>query len=169
IVSDIIMSTAFLMMGITFYVLLKSVNKYVALVMLVFNIIGVPIMCLNLMSQYAPLLLLSGADYLSAFSVDQLNALVLFFMNMHHYGYILATISYGTYLLPLGYLVYKSGFMPKILGIMLMIGAFSWLGDLFTKFLIADMNSTISTIIQIPESIAEFSFFFWLIIKGARE
>lgn len=167
IISDLLMTTAYLLMGLTFYILLKQVNKNVALAMLLLNIIGVAILAMNLLNQFAPIILLGGADFLKVFSVDQLNALVMLFLNLHKYGYIIAGISWSAYLLPLGYLVYKSGYFPKFLGVLLMIAPLYGLTDLFIQIMFPKY-----LVIAYPFAaiaiVAEFSFAFWLLFKGAK-
>ena len=136
--------------------------------MVAFNVIGVPIMCINMLNHFASLYVLSGADYLSVFSVEQLNALALFFLNLHNYGYIIAQVFTGTWLLPLGYLVYKSGYFPRILGLLLMIAGVGYLVDLFVKFLLPDYADLIEAIVLTPASIGELSFLLWLLIRGVK-
>ena len=123
---DIINFTGFLLLPLALYVLLKSVSKNTASLMVVFVLASVPISMLNMLNHFAAQLLLSGADYLTVFTTDQLNALALFFLNMHEYGALIATIFHGLWLLPLGYLVYKSGFFPRIMGILLIIACYPW-------------------------------------------
>jgi hypothetical protein len=168
IISDLLMTASFLLMGLTFYILLKQVNENVALAMLLFNIIGVAILALNLLNQFAPIILLSGADFLKVFSVDQLNALVMLFLNLHKYGYIIAGISWSAYLLPLGYLVYKSGYFPKFLGILLMIAPLYGLSDLFIQIMFPKYLVITYPFVAIA-IVAEFSFAFWLLFKKLRD
>jgi hypothetical protein len=135
--------------------------------MLLLNLAGVPMLGINMLNQFAPLLLLSGADYLKVFSAAQLHALVMFFLDLQNYGYTIAAISYGTYLLPLGYLVFKSGYFPRMLGVLLMIACF---GQLIPSFQISLFPSY--EVITYPglavAIIAEVSFCLWLLIKGAN-
>ena len=112
-VSDLIMVTFYLLMGLVFYILLKSVNKNVALLMVSLNLAGVPMLGINMLGQFATLHLMSGAGYLSVFPADQLHALGMMFFNLHEYGYSIATISWGFYLLPLGYLVFSRATFPE--------------------------------------------------------
>jgi nitrate reductase NapE component len=166
-VSDLIMVTFYLLMGLVFYVLLKPVNKNVALLMLLLNLAGVPMLGINMLNQFATLLLMSGAGYLTVFSADQLHALGMLFFNLHEYGYSIAVISWGFYLLPLGYLVFKSGYLPRILGVLLMLAGFCDLIQFFQIFLFPSYE-----VITYPglavALIAEFSFCLWLLIKGAK-
>jgi hypothetical protein len=167
-VSDLIMVTFYLLMGLVFYVLFKSVNKNIALLMLLLNLAGVPMLGINMLNQFATLLLVSNAGYLTAFGADQLHALGMLFFNLHEYGYSIAVISWGFYLFPLGYLVFKSGYFPRILGILLMLASFCDLIQFLQIFLFPDYE-----VITYPglavAMIAEFSFAFWLLVKGAKE
>jgi len=167
IISDLLMATSFLLMGLAFYVLLKQVNKNVALVMLSLNIIGVAILALNLLNQFAPIILLNGDDFLKVFSADQLNALVMLFLTLHKYGFIIAGISWSAYLLPLGYLVYKSGYFPKFLGILLMIAPSYGLTDIFIQIVFPKYLVITYPFIAIA-MVAEFSFAFWLLFKKLK-
>ena len=166
--SDIIMMVSYLLLGLTLYALLKDVHRNAAVLMLVFNLIGVPIMCLNMLNHFAALHVLN-ADYMTVFSVEQLNAFSLFFLELHYYGYIIAQVSTGTWLLPLGYLVYKSDYFPKLLGILLMIASVGYLVDLFAQFLLPKYANTIELIALTPAPIGELSFLLWLLIKGVRQ
>jgi hypothetical protein len=168
IISDLLMTIAFLLMGLTFYMLLKQVNKNVALAMLLFNIAGVSMLALNLLNEFAPIILLSGADFLKVFSTDQLSALAMLFLNLYKYGYIIAGISFSTYLLPLGYLVYKSGYFPKFLGVLLMIAPLGGLIDLFIQFMFPRYLAITYPGYAIA-IIAEFSFCFWLLFKNVKK
>jgi hypothetical protein len=114
--SDLLSAVFFLFSAWTLYVLLKPVNKNLALLFVLLNLGGVAIQCLNMLNQLAAMLLLSGADYLKVFPADQLQALAMLFLNLYKIGLIIAQIFYGTWLFPLGYLVFKSGFLPRILG-----------------------------------------------------
>ena len=165
--SDLIMVAAYLMMGLFFYMLLRPVNQNVALLMLMLNLAGVPMLGINTLNEFAPLLLLNGASYLQAFPAAQLQALVMFFLDLQDYGYLIAAISYGAYLLPLGYLVFKSGYLPRLLGVLLMIASFGQMIPLFQMSLLPGYD-----VITYPglgvAVLAEFSFCLWLLIKGAQ-
>ena len=134
-VSDLIMMTCYLLLALILYVLLKPVNKNLASLFVLFTLVSVAIMCINMLNQFAAPLLLSGADYLKVFEADQLHAQVMLFLNLHKHGYLIAQIFFGLWLLPLGYLVFKSGYFPRILGILLMIACFGHLIQFFTLFL----------------------------------
>jgi hypothetical protein len=162
IVSELIGQTVFILLVLYLYRLLKPVNQNQAVLMVILVIVAVTITCINMLNQFAVLLLLSGADYLAVFEVSQLQALVLYFLNMHKAGYLIAQVFFGLWLLPLGYLVYKSGFIPKIVGILLMVACFGYLIDVFTFFLIPGFDVVISQF----TFVGELLFLLWLLIKG---
>ena len=161
IVSDLIRQTVLVLLPLVLYKLLKSVNKNIAALMVILALVGVTIGFINKLNQIAALLLLSGVDYLTAFEADQLHAQVMFFLDLHDYGvYIPQFLS--LWLIPLGYLVFKSGFLPRILGILLIIAGSGYLIDSVTFFLFPNFDVTISLFTFIGEVV----FMLWLLIKG---
>ena len=167
-ISDLIMVTSYLLLGLTLYALLQSVDENMARFMVAFNLIGVPVMGLNMLNHFASLYVLSGADYLNVFSAEQLNAWSLFFLDLHRYGYVIAQVSTGSWLLPLGYLVYKSGLFPRMIGTLLMLASVGYLLDLFAQFLLPNYADVIEVVALTPASIAELVFLSWLLIKGVK-
>ena len=167
-VSDLIQVTFWLLLPLPLYKLLKPVNKNHASVMVIFVLVGVAIQCLNMLNQFAALLLLGGAEYLKVFEANQLHALAMFFLNLHKYGYIIPQIFHGLWLLPLGYLVFKSGSFPRVFGVLLIIACFSFLLDEFGRFLLPNYGETIALVVGLPTIIGEFSFCGWLLIRGVN-
>ncbi len=171
IVSGLIYQTVFTVYVLILYKLLKPVNKNVASLMVMFFLIGVPIAMLNLLNQFAALLLLSGADYLKAFAADQLHAQVMLFLDLQEHGVQIASVFWGLWLFPLGYLVYKSGFLPRVFGILLMIGCFGYLVDSFAFFLLPNYENYEAiflpaiALLTIP---GELLLGLWLLIKGVN-
>jgi hypothetical protein len=167
-VSDLVSIVFFLLAAWALYALLKSVNKDLALLFLVLNLSGVAVYSINLLNQFAALLLLSGADYLKVFQADQLQSLAMFFLNLHHNGYWIAQIFFGAWLFPLGYLVYKSGFLPRILGIVMMIHFVGWTMTSLQFFLFPGLPAI--TYVTYPLGfISEFGLTLWLLIMGTKE
>ncbi len=164
IVSWLIGQTIFIPLVLVLYKLLKVVNKNAALLMVIFVLVSVPIAFINELNQFAALLLLSGADYLTVFETDQLHALVLFFLDLREGGFAIAGIFWGLWLLPFGYLVYKSGFIPRILGVLLIIGGFGYLIDFFIFFLFPNLDVAVS----IFTGVGEILIALWLLIKGVN-
>jgi hypothetical protein len=167
-VSGLIGQLCFILLGLALYVLLKPVNRNLALLMVIFVLVSVPIAMLNLLNQFAALLLLSGANYLAVFEADQLHALVMLFLDLLDHGTLIAQIFWGIWLLPLGYLVFKSGFLPKILGILLMIATFGYVVGSFASFLFPNYDRIIELVYYEP-AIAEILFVLWLLIRGVNE
>jgi len=149
------------------YKLLKPINKDYSALMVIFLLAGVPIAMLNQINQSAALLLVSGADYLTAFSPDQLQALAPLFLDLQEHGLTIAGLFWGLWLLPMGYLVFKSGYIPKILGILLIIGGFGYLIDSFTFFLFPNFIETIKLFTDFTW-IGELILALWLLIKGVN-
>ena len=166
-ISDLTMITCYFLTACVLYMLLKPVNKNIALLFVLFTLGSVSVQFINALNQFAALLLLSGAGYLTVFGADQLNALLMLFLNLHKYGYTIAQIFFGLWLLPLGYLIFKSGYFPKILGILVMIACFGHLLEFFQIFLFPGYE-VIAYPGLVAAMIGEFSFFFWLLIKGAK-
>jgi len=165
--SDILAGILFFLAAWALYVLLKPVNKNIALLFLLLNLGGAAVQCLNMLNLFSAGLLLSGADTLSVFQSDQLQALAMFFLNVHENGFMIAQFFFAAWLFPLGYLVYKSGCLPKILGIILMVEFFAWLVYPLQHFLFP--NAVLATISSAVGFIGEFSLTLWLLIMGAKE
>ena len=161
--SDLIGQTVHILLVVALYKLLKLVNKNHAVFMVIFGLVGVPIAMLNMLNQFAALLLMSGADYLTAFTANQLQALVMFFLDLQAHGVYIAFIPWGIWLFPLGYLVFKSGYIPKILGILLIIGCFGYLIDFVTLLFIPNFVE-----IRFFTFIGELLLPLWLLIKGVN-
>ncbi len=146
------------------YKLLKPVNKGMAQLMVIFLLLGVPIAFLNELTHLAVLLLLNGADYLAVFTTEQVQGIVAFFLDLHQYGIFIAQVFWGLWLFPMGYLVYKSGYLPRIIGILLMIGCFGYLMDSFIFFFVPDFGITVSEFTFLGEVLLPL----WLVIKGVN-
>ena len=165
IVSALLVQVVQIFWVLVLYQLLKPVNKNMALLMVILLLLGIPIAMLNELNHFAVLQLLSGADYLKVFTADQLHALVSLFLNLHGKGFEIAGIFSGIWLFPYGYLVFKSGFLPRILGILLIIGCVGYLIQSFAAFLLPDLAVRIA-LLPVLTSWGELLFPLWLLIKG---
>lgn len=136
------------------YKLFKPVNKNHASLMVIFALVGVPIAMLNTLNRIAALLLLNSADQM------------MFFLNLNEQGVLIASIFWGLWLFPLGYLIYKSGYFPKIFGILVTVAGFGYLIGSFTYFLLPGYE----TIIQVFDlmTMGEVFFMGWVLLKGAK-
>ena len=164
-VSDLIRQALLMLLPLILYKLLKPVNKTIAALMVIFALVCVPISLLNELNHFAVLLLSSGAGYLTAFNADQLNAQMMFFLELRKYGtFIPQVLSF--WVLLLGYLVFKSGFLPRILGILLMLGGLSYTVTAVLFFLFPNFDATVLGLFAF---IGESIFYLWLLIKGVME
>ena len=168
IVSGLACQVLFIFLVLELYKLLKVVNKKQAFQMVALVVASVPIACLNMLNQFAVLLLLSG-DHVNTFDLAQRNDLVMLFLDFSNYGILIAELFWGLWLLPFGLLVIKSGFIPKILGILLVIGFGCYLIEFLTKALSPEYANSVSMIVAAPMAISELAIVFWLLIKGVKE
>jgi hypothetical protein len=168
-VVDLVAAVLFLLTAWALYVLLRPVNKPLALLFLLLNLGGVAVSCFSDLFLIASQLLVSGADYLKVFQVDQLQALAMLFLHIYKNGFSgIAQIFFSAWLFPLGYLVFKSGFLPRILGIVLIVECFGWLMYPIQFFLFPG-NAVLTYLSSAVGFIGEFSLTLWLLIMGAKE
>ncbi len=146
------------------YKVLKPVNKTHALYMVVFILVAVPIAMLNELNQFAVLILLNSSDYLKFFTLDQMQDLIALFLDLRLTGIFIAQIFWGLWLLPMGYLVFKSGYLPKIIGVLLIVACFGYLIDSFMFFFAPDFGITFSEFTFLGELLMTL----WLLIKGVN-
>ncbi len=167
-VTELVSAVFFLLAAWALYVLLKPVNKNLALLFLLLNLGGVAVECINALNLIAILQFLSGANYLNVFQTGQLQAMAMSSLNSYTNGFIIAQIFFSAWLLPLGYLVYKSRSLPRFLGILLIIDFFGNLSWFLQFFLLPDYG-----ILAYPGNaisfIAEISLTLWLLVMGVKE
>jgi hypothetical protein len=166
--SELFSALFFVLAAWALYVLLKPVNRNLALLLVLLNLGGVAIECINALNLFSALQFLSGASYLSVFQTGQLQALAMSFLNSYTNGFMITQLFFSTWLFPLGYLVYKSRFLPRPLGILLILDFFGILSWFLQFFLLPDYG-----ILSYPglaiSFVAEFSISLWLLIKGVKE
>lgn len=167
IVSGLFSSVIFIFLGLALYRLLKGVNQQHALLMGILVLAQVPIAFLNEVNSLAALTLVRGAGYLSAFEPPQRDALAMLFLNLHGQGVIVSEIFWGLWLFPFGLLVYRSGFLPRILGAWLIVNGAAYLTISFTGLLLPEAQHTVSSI-AFPALLGEMAIMLWLVIVGAR-
>jgi len=168
IVGNLVGTTIFIFVALALYRLLKGVNKKHALWMLILILLSVPISFLNELNQIAALKLASGADFLSAFDQPQRDALVMAFLNFHNSGYLLAEVFWGLWLFPFGALVYRSGFLPRILGVLLMPAGCAYVAVVFTALLFPAYRHPVGRVAEVLQ-FGELPIIFWLLIMGAKD
>jgi hypothetical protein len=138
------------------------------MIMVILVMIGTAINMINLLNEFESFYLLSGAQYLSVFTVTQLQAQAMLAYDLYLHGYEIANIFFALWLVPLGLLVYKSEFLPRFQGVLLVVGGCSLLLNVFVHFL-SPSYPMVNTILLIPQTIAEFLFLGWILIKGINE
>jgi len=167
ILTDFVTLLLFIFLVVSLYNLLKGVDKWHAMLMVLLVSVGVAIGLVNILNKIAPLILLSGAGYLSVFTKPQLDALALGFLNLNSNGNNIDTAFWGLWLFPFGILVIKSGFFPRVLGILLMVAGFALLTTSVTSIVLPAYEHVVSRVMT-PLGLGEFPIIFWLLIKGAK-
>ncbi len=170
IVTAIITFLIYILLPLALYKLLHEVNKVYANLMVIFALISVPIFFVNILSKFSVLTLINKAEYLEKLGEIELQTQVMFHIDSYNNGLEISQIFWGLWLFPFGYLVYKSGFLPKILGILLMIGCFGYLITFFGGFLYSGFNKTIIfEIAGYPAPLGEIGICLWLLIMGTNK
>ena len=146
------------------YVFLKPVTRSLSLLAAWFRLVYSTIFAIALINYFNILQLLSGSDYLTAFEPTHLHAQVMLSINAFSDGWAIGFVFFGLHLTLLGYLVFRSGYIPRIFGILLILAGFSYLIDYFGKFLFPDYDLNIATF----TGWGELLFMFWLLFKGGK-
>lgn len=158
---------AFLLLPLVLFVLLGHVNKKIAVLMVAFAVISVPISFMAIANQFDILSVLNGHDYQKLLAPNQLHAKALFLLDSYYNRISVSELFWGLWLFPFGYLVFESGFLPRILGILLMIGCFSYVIAFFWETLAP--HYAIPDFLFMPVMIAEIGTCLWLLVMGVRE
>lgn len=167
--ADLINFIAGLPCVLIIYILFKPIQKNIAKLAMMFVLIQTAIIALNLLFQMAPLLMLSGKPYLNSFQPAQLAALSLLSMNIQSLGYGIGLIFFGCYCLLIGYLIYQSNRVPRILGVLYAIAGLGYIINSLVMFLSKNFANPLFVYLAIPIFIGELSFCLWLLIKGVKD
>jgi len=150
------------------YRVFKSVNEHQARLLVVLGgLVSVPIVFINVLNYVAALTLVSGAGFLSVFEKSKLDALAYLFLRLHSEGLTVVSIFWGLWLLPFGMLVIRSGFIPRVLGILLMVAGTAYLATSFTTLVVPQYASLVKQI-TFPLYFGELPIIIWLVIWGVR-
>jgi hypothetical protein len=168
VVADLVQATIWVFVALTLYRLLQHVNRSVARAMVVLTAIGAGITMLNAVFEFEGLRVATGAVNLASLGAAGSNSVALLMVDAQHYGLLIASIFFGLWLVPLGYLAYKSGWFPKALGILLIVGGTCYLVDVFAAFLVPDVGKAIHGYITFPAIIAEVSTVVFLLVIGVN-
>jgi hypothetical protein len=170
IVSGLTCYTFFLFLPLILYKLLKPVNDNYAKLMVLLAVISVPIYFINVQNQFTILSLVIDSKYLNDFTTEQIKSMVMLYLDQYENGMRIIHIFSGLWLFPFGYLVFKSGFLPKFLGILLMLGCFGYLINFIGNTLVTNYSEMgIESYIQLPASVGEIGICLWFLIMGAKE
>jgi hypothetical protein len=145
------------------YDLFKAVNRSLALLATFFSLVGCAITAFGSLFQLAPFVLLGGSPYLSAFSAEQLRALALMFLNLHDQAGAIALVFFGLFNLVIGYLIFRSTFLPRILGVLMAFSGLGWL-----TFLSPPLANFLLTYLEVFGFLAEASLMLWLLVVGVN-
>jgi hypothetical protein len=165
ITADLIMHICDLPVMIILYYLLKPVSKKLALLNLSFNLIQTAVLVLNKLNLLAALFFLGDAEYLKSFTPDQLHTLSYLSIKLHDFGFGIGLIFFGFVCLLEGYLIFRSVYFPKTIGVLMTVAGICYLTNSFVLILAPQFSSIA---LLMPCLLAELSFSFWLIFKGVN-
>jgi hypothetical protein len=166
IVADLIGTVIFILAVLALYRLLGAVNTMLASHMVALALVSAAVGFLNVLNHIAALILFRGGEFLAVFDRPQREALGMLFLRLYGQGIAINEIFWGLWLLPFGLLVMRSGFLPRILGVLLIINCFAWVAEGLTSLLLPDYASVVHRYATIPE-FGEILIMLWLLIKGA--
>ena len=168
IAGDLLMHVCDVIVVWAVYLLLRPVNKNLALLAMLFNMIQTAVLVLNKLNLMMPLFLMGNADYLKSFDQQQLHSLAYLAIKEHGYGFGIGLIYFGFSIIIVGYLLFRSGYFPKALGVMMAIAGVCYLFNSFAMIIAPSFADLIYPIVLIPGFIGELSFCLWLIVKGVN-
>jgi hypothetical protein len=167
IVNDLIGSVVFIFVALALYRLLSGVNSTHASLMVALVLVSAAVGFANVVNNIAALTLFRGGGFLGVFDKRQLDALGMLFLGLHSQGLWVNEIFWGLWLLPFGVLVMRSGFLPRILGVLLIVNCFAYLAASLTSLLSPGYASAVSGAV-LPALMGELWVMLWLLIKGAK-
>lgn len=166
IAGDLVMHICDIGLVLVFYLLLRPVNKNLALLAVLFNVVQTAVLVTNKLSLLTPLFLSGNAEYLRAFDPAQLQAMGYLAIKSHGYGFGFGLIFFGIECLILGYLIFRSGYLPRMLGILMQVAGLCYLVNSFALILDPPFADMLFPAILLPAFVAELSMCVWMIVKG---
>jgi hypothetical protein len=155
-------------LAVIFYDLFKVVNRRLALLVVFFTLVGTAVETASLVNQFTPLVLLNSGSYSSALTIEQVQALAYMPIGLLVIGYSINSVFFGFYGLTIGYLVIRSTFLPPVIGLLLMIGALSYMTYGLADLLAPGFAAHLVPYIQLPSLIGEGSLCLWFLIVGVN-
>src|SRR5213080_2043444 len=164
---DLIGQVIFICLGIALYRLLSKVNKTWAALMVAFVLVSAAVGFLNTLNNIAALILFRGGEFLTVFEKPQRDALAMLFIRLHTHGVFIDEVFWGLWLFPFGLLVFRSGFLPRFIGVWLMINCFGYLALSIIALFFPEYYGAAFNWSQ-PVLFGELAIMLWLLIKGAK-
>ena len=164
--ADVISFSCYIGLTVILYELVKPVSRSIALNAAFFGLAGCVVGAVILVGLLVPMVLLDGAPYLSAFEPDQLQALTLTSLRLRGQAYDITGVFFGIQCILIGYLIVRSTFLPRILGVLLAVGGLSYVISAFASFLSPAFGAYLSPYIVPAGFVGEGSLSLWLIVKG---
>ena len=168
IVADLLQTAFFLLTAIALYALLRHVHRLAPLVMVTFVVVSVAMQALSLVLHVAALSIATDTGFAAAFGPVGSDVLTMLFTNLQHDGFVLSQMFFALWLVPLAYLVVRSGYFPRVLGYLLVFACVGYLADLFAYFLAPDVEPAFLPVSAIAGVLGEVTFIAWLLLKGVR-
>lgn len=160
----LLISTAFYVAATLFvYELLKPVSRSVSLLAAFFSLVGCAVGALSCLFDFAPFIILGGAHYLSVFTVEQLQALALMFLKVRAQANNIGLVFFGLHCLGIGYLIFRSTFLPRLVGVLMVFAGLGWL-----TFLSPPLANSLAPYNMLPGAIGELSLTLWLLVKDVN-
>ena len=150
------------------YVLVRPVSRDLALLTVFFNLVCIAVEAVAAVSLAAALFPITNATYAAAFSAEQLGATAMLSIGAHSFGFGIALIFFGVECVILGYLIARSGYMPKAIGVLMQVAGVCYVVNSFALILSPPLSNRLFPAILVPSLIAELSLALWLVIKGVR-
>ncbi len=167
-IGDLLCAVILIFLTLAFYRLFKDVDQYLAVLVVIFGgIMPALINFVGVVSDAGALMAVRGADFLSVFDKPQRDALAMLFLHLRDHQNTAAEILWGMWLFPLAILVYRSRFLPRFLGVWLVINGFAYVILSFTGVLLPQYQNKVFIFSQ-PALFAELALMLWLVIKGAK-
>jgi len=162
--ADNVSFAAYLVLTALLYQLFRPVNKSISLIAVYFSLVACVVQAFSSLFHLAPLVLQAGTPYLRAFSAEQLQALALLFLKLRAMSYHnIGLVFFGFYCLLIGYLVLKSRFLPRVIGVLMMLGGLS-----YAAFLFPPLDSTLQPYILVFPTVGQISLTLWLLFAGVN-
>lgn len=168
IAGDLIMHVCDLVLAMVYYLLLRRVNKNLAMLSVLFGLIQTAVLVANKLNLVMPLFFLGNEDYLKVFDPHQLQVLSYIAVKAHGYGFGIGLIFFGFECLIDGYLIFKSGFLPRVLGVLILIAGLCYLVNSFALILFPAVSDSIFQVVMAPIFLSELFMCLWLLVKGVN-